>query len=802
PVDTERALFEVLTFPFAANAITPVIVSLWITLGSYLGANRETVFALVNAFVGLLVAVLFFLSIGTIELPAWVRWVFLFGLPLIADVVLMVYVLTRPGDDPNHRKLAYATILRLGLALLFIVSFMAFLHYGVEGLADDGFGSGPFWGLALLWLAMLFGAWTGFASLLVRPSSGGPAPLADPRVTGRKHYLRLFDDTTLHPGSASADPARPLADLHYPNEREPLLKLWWTGAGDLYIRSDRRALLFSPTDNPAAGSPTTQTVPAPLAPLTAGDFATLLTQVVTEGAAYTDKLKVERFDPAEPLDPLLPTGDVFADHGDDQLTVEAHATESAKWRKLPREGEPPYVLYQAPRAAQAGLFGRAGERQLSPAEPAIDPAPGRLNAIPPAGSVNVVGSAATRFLETFRVGDIIETRTLTPNQARRVVAIADDQHLTVDAPFTGVPANAQYRRRARPALYSRHGGEVVLDDPAALDPAPGLLQRINAPGSINVVGDAATRFLDTFRVGDVIETKPAASSQARVVTSVTDDQHLSVSVPFGPVAANTTYLRRARDREADLNGIGTLSNDSTTFRRVTGTGTRFDELFMPGDRIRALPANAPTEERTVTAVLSATSLEVDAPFSAALPLLPPPPPVPPPGTPLPPQPPAVPFLRVGQLTIQGFDYLPPDPTLLFNGESVLDRAADVATLLCLGVTSHLVPDAELAAQSGQADPTLNHGAVARAQRVLRDWNLEHRRVNEWRMLVEGRAYLEPDTQPTANLMGWSGLLSRWLDVAQNTSTSSHAPTAFRPGDPSNLALSQALAYLLELPTPV
>lgn len=794
PVDTERALFEVLTFPFAANAITPVIVSLWITLGSYLGANRETVFALVNAFVGLLVAVLFFLSIGAIELPAWVRWVFLFALPLIADVVLMVYVLTRPGDDPNHRKLAYATILRLGLALLFIVCFMAFLHYGVEGLADDGFGSGAFWGLMLLWLAMLFGAWAGFAALLVRPSSGGPAPVADPRVTGRKQYLRLFDDTTLHPGTVSADPARPLADLHYPNEREPLLKLWWTGAGDLYIRSDRRALLFSPTDNPAAGSPTTQTVPAPLAPLTAGDFATLLTQVVTEGAAYTDKLKVERFDPAEPLDPLLPTGDVFADHGDDQLTVEAHATEAAKWRKLPREGEPPYVLYQAPRAAQAGLFGRAGERQISPAEPAIDPAPGRLNAIPPAGSVNVVGSAATRFLETFRVGDIIETRTLTPNQARRVVAIADDQHLTVDAPFSGVPANAQYRRRARPALFSRHGGEVVLDDPAALDPAPGLLQRINAPGSINVVGDAATRFLDTFRVGDVIETKPAAASQARVVTAVTDDQHLSVSVPFGPVAANSGYLRRARQREQDLSGAGTIYTDPAVFRRVLGVGTRFDEMFMPGDLIRALPggANLP-ETRSVVAVLSATSLEVDLPFTAAVPRFVPPPP---------PTPPGVGYLRSGSQALLGLDYLPPDPTLLFNGESVLDRAADVATLLCLGVSSHLVPDTELAAQAGQADPTRNHAAVGRAHKVLRDWNLNHRRVNEWRLLVEGRAYAEPEAHPVASQLGWAPLLTRWLDMAHRPDISSHAPSAFRPGDPSNLALSQALADLLDLPAPI
>lgn len=723
-VDTERALFEALTFPFAANAITPVIVSLWVTLGGGLGARTETVFALVNAFVGLLVAVLFFLSIGTIELPAWVRWVFLFALPLVADLVLMIYVLSRPGgDDPHHRQLAYAAVLRIGLALLFIVCFMAFLHFAVEGLADDGFASGAFWGLAILWLAMMFGAWAGLAALLVQPrrpaavtppvpaSAPAPAPTpappppppappvvpaaaVDPFVTGRKHYLRLFDDTTLHPGTQAA-PATVLTDLHYPGERLPLLKLWWTGAGELYIRSDRRVLQFSPTDNPAPNSPTTQSVLAPIAPMTAGEYATLLTQAVTEAGTFTDKLKVERFDPAEPLDLLLPTGEVFADHGDDQSTVEAHDAAAATWRKLPADGAAPYVLYLAPRARQAVQFGRAGELQVAAAEPAIDPAPGRLDAI-------------------------------------------------------------------------------------------------GAPGSVHVVGDAATRFLDTFRVGDVIETRPAAGSQARVVTAVIDDRHLDVSVPFGPVAANSAYRRNARDREQDQVGIGRLCSDATVFRRVRGIGTRFEQMFMPGDLIQARPGGTnPPETRRVVTVLSATSLEIDLPFTAAVPRF---------ATPAPAG--AAVYARVGSLAERGYDLLPPDPTLVFNGQSVLDRAADVATLLCLGVTSHLVPDAELAAQAGQADPTQNHAAIGKAQKVLRDWNLNHRRVNEWRMLVEGRAYPEPDTHPVANQLGWAPLLSRWLDMAHRPDVSSHAPSAFRPGDPSNLALSQALAYLLELPTPV
>jgi hypothetical protein len=558
----------------------------------------------------------------------------------------------------------------------------------------------------------------------------------------------------------------------------------------MYIRSDRRALLFSTKDNPLAADPV-QTVLAPIAPMTAGEFATLLSKAVTEGAAFSAKLKVERFAADEPLELLLATGDVFADHGDDQSTVEAHATEAAKWKKLPKDGDP-YVLYLTPRARQAVSFGRASERLLIPADAAIDPAPGRLNAIPAAGSVNVVGTAATRFRETFRVGDVIETTTMTPNQARIVVAVVDDQHLTLDAAFVSIPNNAQYRRRARPAAYAQRGGELLTSgDDAALDPGPGLMLRIVAPGSINVVGDVNTRFLDTFRVGDVIETKALAPNQARVVTAVIDDQHLTVSVPFAAFAANAAYRRRLRDRERDATGAGVVYTDGAVFRRVLGVGTAFDQIFMPGDIIEARPGGTnAAERRTVTAVLSATSLDVDLPFTAAVPRFVPPP-----------TPPGVAFARSGTVGDQGHDYLPADPTLVFNGQSVLDRAADVATLLCLGTTSHFVLDADSAAIVGNADVTRNHAAIGKAQKVFRDWNLNHRRVNEWRMLVEGRAYAEADTDATANLVGWAPLFTRWLDMAHRPGISSHAPTSFRPGDPTNLALSKSLAFLLELPTP-
>jgi hypothetical protein len=111
----------------------------------------------------------------------------------------------------------------------------------------------------------------------------------------------------------------------------------------------------------------------------------------------------------------------------------------------------------------------------------------------------------------------------------------------------------------------------------------------------------------------------------------------------------------------------------------------------------------------------------------------------------------------------------------------------------------LLTDQERAEVAGSGADA--HAAIAPAEKVFRDWNLNHRRVNEWRMLVEGRAHAEPDTHEVANRMGWAPLLTRWLDMAHRPSVDSHAEVRFRPQDPTNRELSAALAFLLDLPAP-
>lgn len=145
---------------------------------------------------------------------------------------------------------------------------------------------------------------------------------------------------------------------------------------------------------------------------------------------------------------------------------------------------------------------------------------------------------------------------------------------------------------------------------------------------------------------------------------------------------------------------------------------------------------------------------------------------------------------------------------LFTGESLMDQAANLGALMCMGLASHMLPDA-----------TLTANGARKVYQVFRNWNLDRRRVNEWRMLIAGGAvkekpgaadrrdpamsaeltdaYQSPmgDGEPWARQLGWVNVLRRWMDVARRPTVDTQAATALRPGDPTNLQLSQGLAFL-------
>jgi hypothetical protein len=155
-------------------------------------------------------------------------------------------------------------------------------------------------------------------------------------------------------------------------------------------------------------------------------------------------------------------------------------------------------------------------------------------------------------------------------------------------------------------------------------------------------------------------------------------------------------------------------------------------------------------------------------------------------------------------------------------DTVLGTSADLAVLLGLGVASGMrtvqaltpSPDPLLV----PAPPPAVAARVGPVDQVFRRWNLDHRRVNEWRTIVAGGA--APDAafpaDPTlstgagvAHAMGWVPLWRAWLRVAadtqEDTSTATISPdTPFvQAADgtrsrPTNAQLTAAIRYVLDL----
>jgi hypothetical protein len=380
-------------------------------------------------------------------------------------------------------------------------------------------------------------------------------------------------------------------------------------------------------------------------------------------------------------------------------------------------------------------------------------------------------------------------------------------HTAVTLPTTDKTALTLYHApKVRQSVRFGLAGPLVGPENDLRLPGTGKLTSVAAtPTQIGVSDlDPELPLYQVLRVGDTVETEEA-TPQRRVVVSLDDETHFTVAAAFGTALANTAWHRAAVDRQVDGTPPGGWRVTSVApFTTLTSAGSHFADLFRIGDRIRvtvptadpAAPNSTPQpqdEERAITAVTD-LSLTVDAPL------------VPSPPTPFVAGAPVqMTFVKVAE-PFEDFRFVADrDDSLAAGGDALLTHAADLATLLCLGATSHVTAD---------NDP--NNAALKRAFQVFRNWNLDRRRVNEWRMLVLGGARSEkrgdpasrdfavhteaPAVQPgeeIANRLGWLPLLRRWFAVARNPSSDSYADGAFFPGEEKSHDLSQGLAFLLD-----
>jgi hypothetical protein len=232
-------------------------------------------------------------------------------------------------------------------------------------------------------------------------------------------------------------------------------------------------------------------------------------------------------------------------------------------------------------------------------------------------------------------------------------------------------------------------------------------------------------------------------------------------------------------------------------------------FFKAGDEIELQPIGGPNQRRIVNEVLNDSMLTInrrlDAPLQAGVPGSPPAP--------------SVAFGRVASADTSLYTYLAsPDDTLL-SGQALMNEAADLGALLCLGAVSHLLSDSERDKSKFGAQSSLN-----KSYQVFRNWNLDRRRVNEWRMLVLGAAVdekggapdgadfamgpvpngwrsLAPDGDATARQVGWIPLMRSWLEMSELPGNDAADAAPFRPGMPGNAALGRALAFVLDQTPP-
>lgn len=799
--DADAALFEAINLPFAVGAVIPLAFTLAMNLSS-LGAEGPVIFGWVSAAAQVICAIVFFATLGSAGVP---KWLLLFALPLAIELAFIVYTLTQVNqDNPKRWLLALSGLSHLSLGAIFALLFAAFLHRAPEALNDDE--GGAFAGWFILWFFILGAFWVATALLMrylavpipARPGGtlgAGLTPLPAGTTSAglvERSTVQLIDEAMLSFAGPLDEISSPAA-RYYPTDRRPLLKLWWTGGGAPTVLAQHDRLVFD------LGG-TTRTVFAPAVPMTLADFMAYLKATVRDGGGQA-RLEARLFyaDQAAYEVALLPPGLAFAQHGDEELSLFENERQALEPRPLGDSEDAAYVLHSAPRRAVSIATDRQGPLTAASTRARSVRGAGTLTSDPAPGDnvLRVAGANPSPMRRFFRVGDFVEAPYGDPTAPRRAITSVDsNSQITVATAFPAPLAGASFGRVVAVA------GSGTLSSGAA--PNAHILQ---------VAG--ATRLADFLRPGDVIEAPFGVDgAPRRVVVSVASDTQITVSSAFPAALAAQPFGRLSRPSDFETPpATWQVQSLRGQPNQLQGVNTQFGALFRSGDTLRVIQSVAPPvhQDRTISQVVSDTLLEINLPLTA---------PLQPPVSATAPAAVAAAFQRQAEDDKGLYGYLASSDDTVFAGQSLMNEAADLAALLCLGATTHLLSDTERDKSRVGGNTSLN-----RAYQVFRNWNLDRRRVNEWRMLVQGGAVSEkagrpeasdfamgsvpsgwtspsPAGEAIANRYGWVPVMRHWLDMARRTDSAAGAEVAFRAGEANNRDLSRAMAFLLDqAPTP-
>ena len=373
--DTDRGWFELVAGASAIGTVISLGYAIWIATLTTEGIEGRTSAGFGFNIFSIFFAAVFFGTAATEDLPAPFRWIVLFGFPtavITTWLTLGLIDISEPQellgliDADESRKSDYGKRSVIAfvhsappIIMLVFALFTRLLHVSSE--AKDWYASPRYWVSFGLWIILLGVVTWLLARFLLRDIKIIEEPEDFPAKT--PHQVRLFDDTTLYAKSGVANPT--LADRHFPSGLRKLLKLWWTGDGNLFARVDGIQIAFRFDKDDAS---TEQIVPGPVGPMRLEEYIGFLGRTVKDSSDQTGKLKaVLAFpeDKTNQLDYELPSGFVFSDHGDaDEDTRHKEGEHDQKAREFQElgksEDDSEYFLQHARKPMQAIRFGPSG----------------------------------------------------------------------------------------------------------------------------------------------------------------------------------------------------------------------------------------------------------------------------------------------------------------------------------------------------------------------------------------------------------------------------------------------------------
>jgi hypothetical protein len=419
----ERAAFEALTLPLALNSLLPVIYGAVAASITWRGAEAILTAGLLGSSVTALFSLIYFITLATPDPGAEFRWILMFALPAATGLALTISSLAAGGRRSKLLLLFAAPFIVFVAAALLLALFSELIGNESEtaGTVSWAILSGL---IVVVGLILLF-VWLPFKARDFRiPEEAFAFPAMRP------HHVRLFDRSSLFDLPNQKDAT--LRELHYPTGARVLLKLWWTGTGDFFIRPRHTHIEFVfARDGSAPGI-----IPAPITPMTQQQLAAFLMTAVPGLQAelvHAGDANVE-----------VPPGAVFADHGDVREsgandTPEFELTEAAaEFKQLGTENnDGAYKLFHAPKRMQSVRFDRFGPVPFQERETEAMPGKGNIS-----GSGTSISGIDTDFRFFFQPGD----RIVFNGQARIVTLVNNDLSLVISSPFRPAPDRSEYSR--------------------------------------------------------------------------------------------------------------------------------------------------------------------------------------------------------------------------------------------------------------------------------------------------------------------------------------------------------------------